>query len=66
MYTQLYKITSKYYVKTYCNGLRTLVLLLVCLTPQPTDPHRNQYIYIYIYIYIYKCINEYIRMCIHK
>ena len=32
----LYKITSKYYRKTYCNGpdrARTRVLLLVCLTP---------------------------------
>ena len=41
------KSLSKYNVKTYFNGqdeARTRVLLLVCLTHQPTEPHR-QYIY---------------------
>ena len=35
-YTHLYKITSKYYFKSHFNGpdeARTLVLLIVCLTP---------------------------------
>ena len=34
--TQVYKFTSKYYIKTYFNGpdeARTRALLLVCLTP---------------------------------
>ena len=36
MYTPLYKITSKYYCKTYFNDpdeARTRVLLLICHTP---------------------------------
>ena len=36
LYIQLYKITSRYYFKTYFNGpdkARTHILLLVCLTP---------------------------------
>ena len=36
IYTQLYKITSKYYFKTYCNG--------------PDGARTPKYIYIYIYI----------------
>ena len=39
IYTQLYKITSKYNVKTYFNGtdeVQTRVLLLVCITNRTT------------------------------
>ena len=55
IYTQLYKITSKYYFKTYLNGSdesRTRVLLPVCLMPTS----YNVYMY-YIYIYMFNMIN---------
>ena len=47
VYTQLYKITYKYYVKTYFNGsygVRTRVLLIVCLTPCQLSHTGNSYI----------------------
>ena len=39
IYIQLHKITSKYYFKTYFISLE--VLLLMCLTPQPIQPHSQ-------------------------
>ena len=52
IYTQLYKITSKYYFKIYFNGTdeaRTHSLLLVYLMSKPAEPQRQLLYYNIIY-----------------
>ena len=66
MYTQSYKITSKYYVKTYfkriCVMVRTIYspYMLKPASYRDTACVSDAYSHTHIYIYIYKLYDIYI------